>query len=94
MSPEHPKWFQVQADLKDSQMNLQDIRLSGKLLALKYAVRMFYENRHHISYFSNRELLIECGIGVSKDAVVSAHRALVFCQMKTMIDVIVSQVLA
>lgn len=40
-----------------------------------------------------RELLIECGIGVSKDAVVSTHRALVFCQMKIMIDVIINQVL-
>lgn len=41
----------------------------------------------------NRELLIECGIGVSKDAVVSTHRALVFCQMKVMVDVIINQVL-
>ena len=40
-----------------------------------------------------RELLVECGIGLSKDAVVSTHRALVFCQMKTMIDVIINQVL-
>ncbi len=41
----------------------------------------------------NRELLIECGIGLSKDSVVSTHRALVFCQMKVMIDVIIKQVL-
>ena len=41
-----------------------------------------------------RELLIECGIGASKDAVVSTHRALVFCQMKVMIDVIINQVLS
>ena len=40
-----------------------------------------------------RELLIECGIGLSRDAVVSTHRALVFCQMKAMIDVIINQVL-
>ena len=45
------------------------------------------------SSFPDRELLIECGIGVSKDAVVSTHRALVFCQMKIMIDVIINQVL-
>lgn len=74
LTPEHPKWLQIQKELKESQTNLNDIRLSGKLLALK-------------------ELLIECGIGVSKDAVVSNHRALVFCQMKVMIDVIISQVL-
>ncbi|CAF3342414.1 unnamed protein product [Rotaria sp. Silwood1] len=74
LTPEHPKWSSVQNELKESQINLNDIRLSGKLLALK-------------------ELLIECGIGVSKDAVVSTHRALVFCQMKVMIDVIINQVL-
>ncbi|UJR33862.1 hypothetical protein I4U23_021283 [Adineta vaga] len=74
LTPEHPKWSNVQNELKDSRISLNDIRLSGKLLALK-------------------ELLIECGIGVSKDAVVSTHRALIFCQMKVMIDVIINQVL-
>ncbi|CAF0950261.1 unnamed protein product [Rotaria sordida] len=74
LTPEHPKWLNVQNELKESQISLNDIRLSGKLLALK-------------------ELLIECGIGLSKDAVVSTHRALVFCQMKVMIDVIINQVL-
>ncbi|CAF1201827.1 unnamed protein product [Adineta ricciae] len=74
LTPEHPKWGNVQNELKESHITLNDIRLSGKLLALK-------------------ELLIECGIGVSKDAVVSTHRALVFCQMKVMIDVIINQVL-
>ncbi|CAF2468890.1 unnamed protein product [Rotaria sp. Silwood2] len=74
LTPEHPKWLSVQNELKESQISLNDIRLSGKLLALK-------------------ELLIECGIGLSKDAVVSTHRALVFCQMKVMIDVIINQVL-
>ncbi|CAF3348525.1 unnamed protein product [Rotaria socialis] len=74
LTPEHPKWFNVQNELRESQITLNDILLSGKLLALK-------------------ELLIECGIGVSRDSVVSAHRALVFCQMKVMIDVIINQVL-
>ncbi|CAF0798489.1 unnamed protein product [Adineta steineri] len=74
LTTDHPKWNSVQTELKESHISLNDIRLSGKLLALK-------------------ELLIECGIGVSRDAVVSTHRALVFCQMKVMIDVIINQVL-
>jgi len=35
LTPEHPKWLNVQNELKESQMSLNDIRLSGKLLALK-----------------------------------------------------------
>ena len=31
----HPKWSSVQSELKESQMALNDIRLSGKLLALR-----------------------------------------------------------
>lgn len=96
LTPDHPKWTQVQNELRESQLTLNDIRLSGKLLALKF-VRTF-RSKNEKEFDLNdilifRELFIECGIGISKDAVISTHRALVFCQMKVMIDVIVSQVL-
>jgi TATA-binding protein-associated factor len=35
LTAEHPKWLHVQNELRDAQINLNDIRLSGKLLALK-----------------------------------------------------------
>lgn len=40
LTPEHPKWLQIQKELKESQTNLNDIRLSGKLLALKFVQRI------------------------------------------------------
>lgn len=52
LTPEHPKWSQVETELKESQMTMNDIRLSGKLLALK-----FVENRsktnHWFSFSEN-----------------------------------------
>lgn len=95
LTPEHPKWLNVQNELRESQMGLNDIRLSGKLLALK-SVSIWLRTcsaKSSVCPIVIRELLIECGIGESKDAVVSTHRALIFCQMKAMIDVIINQVL-
>lgn len=71
----------VQKQLAATGSNLRDVAHAPKLRAL-------------------RDLLIECGIGVeSKSAedpastFVSPHRALVFCQMKEMIDMVETEVL-
>lgn len=34
-----------------------------------------------------RQLLLDCGIGVQTESV-SQHRALIFCQLKTMLDIV------
>lgn len=87
LRPDHPKWSKVKAELASSQASMTDIRHSGKLLAL-------------------RDLLSECGIGsgannsdelTSSDdnngSVLSQHRVLIFCQLKSMIDIIENELL-
>lgn len=84
---DHPKWPKVKAELTSSQMSMTDIRHSGKLLAL-------------------RDLLSECGIGNSDEggnmggvdagenaSVLNQHRVLIFCQLKSMIDIIENELL-
>lgn len=79
LTPDHPKWGQLSNEFAQSGLN--DIRHSGKLLAL-------------------RELLLECGIGSPDDDqydqganLLNQHRVLIFCQLKSMIDIIEHEVL-
>ncbi|KAI8070902.1 hypothetical protein BC940DRAFT_294717 [Gongronella butleri] len=76
----HPSYAKVQDQLRRSNRSLHDIHNAPKLLALK-------------------QLLGECGIGVTTTEsesdpaamaveAVSQHRALIFCQLKTMLDII------
>lgn len=82
VTPNHPQYLQVQKYLKDSNMTLEDIRHAPKLQSLE-------------------TLLFECGIGAADminnksknlvnpaDLVISQHRALIFCQLKDMLDMI------
>merc|ERR1719494_1591708 len=76
LTPSHPEYESIMADLKAQKSSLRDINHAAKLVALK-------------------QLLEDCGIGVADtsngenmDSVVSRHRALIFCQQKSMLDVI------
>ncbi|RMZ82206.1 hypothetical protein DV738_g1826, partial [Chaetothyriales sp. CBS 135597] len=73
----------VQKQLEANNSSLRDVAHAPKLLALK-------------------DLLLECGIGVEPDKgdisasasnYVSPHRALIFCQMKEMLDMVQTEVL-
>lgn len=87
LTPNHPQYKDVTAYLKKYNMDINDIHHAPKLLALK-------------------NLLKECGIGlkesegngsssteVLKEEVISQHRALIFCQMKDMLDIVENQLL-
>lgn len=72
----------IQKQLAASKSSLKDVAHAPKLGAL-------------------RDLLVDCGIGVSNDSsdvsasnYVSQHRALIFCQMKEMLDMVQTEVLA
>ncbi|CAG4975547.1 unnamed protein product [Colias eurytheme] len=83
LSAEHPELARVQRQLAAQNSSLDDIHHSAKLPALK-------------------QLLLDCGIGVSSSeggegsgdttgevgSVVSQHRALIFCQLKSMLDIV------
>lgn len=36
----------------------------------------------------SRQLLLDCGIGTGEDVSVNQHRALIFCQLKAMLDIV------
>ncbi len=81
LNPQHSQFEAIQQQLKSQKSNLSDLQHASKLLALQ-------------------QLLLDCGIGVgssngSADSsadptsiVVSIHRALIFCQLRSMIDII------
>lgn len=74
LTADHPEAAAIAQQLNAQKTNLDDIEHSAKLPALK-------------------QLLLDCGIGTSGSevesaAVVSQHRALIFCQLKKMLDIV------
>lgn len=71
----HPEYERITAKLKSCNSSLSDISHAAKLPALK-------------------QLLLDCGIGTSGSGnngdgvIVSQHRALIFCQLQGMLDII------
>ena len=84
LQPKHPKYAEIQAQLKQEGSSIWDVKNAPKLSALT-------------------ELLTDCGItGGAKSevemlqagsGVVSQHRALIFCQVREMLDRIEKDVL-
>jgi TATA-binding protein-associated factor len=79
----HKQYNEVQSYLSAKRSNIRDVSHAPKLSAL-------------------RDLLVDCGIGLDHSAegeldtgasYVSPHRALVFCQMKEMLDIVQNDVL-
>ncbi|KAL8737111.1 MAG: hypothetical protein Q9181_002005 [Wetmoreana brouardii] len=80
----HKQYESIQSLLAKQHSNLKDIAHAPKLTAL-------------------RDLLVDCGIGVSSSSgtgemgaepnYVSQHRALIFCQMKEMLDIVQNDVI-
>ncbi|KAJ5183522.1 hypothetical protein N7492_001138 [Penicillium capsulatum] len=79
----HKQYNEVQSYLSNKRSTIRDVSHAPKLTAL-------------------RDLLIDCGIGLDHSAegeldtganYVSPHRALVFCQMKEMLDIVQNDVL-
>ncbi|KAG7916333.1 hypothetical protein KL905_004736 [Ogataea polymorpha] len=82
LTPKHPQYNDVMKYLKTYDMDIRDIEHSPKLMSLK-------------------NLLLECGIGseggqkgvIPAENVISQHRALIFCQMKDMLDMVENDLL-
>ncbi|CAL8122887.1 unnamed protein product [Orchesella dallaii] len=76
LTAQHPKFQHITSYLSQTKSTLDDINHSAKLPALK-------------------QLLLDCGIGVTDSnsslesfEVVNQHRALIFCQLKVMLDIL------
>ncbi len=83
MKEGHKQYAAIQESLRKEGSSIKDAKHAPKLTAL-------------------RDLLVDCGIGVESadtggvptaDQAVSQHRALIFCQMKEMLDMVESTVL-
>ena len=81
LNEKHPKYKETIASLAKNSQTLRDVQHAPKFLAL-------------------RDLLLDCGIGRAEPAandltadVVNQHRALIFCQLKDMLDMVESDVL-
>ncbi|XP_069001339.1 TATA-binding protein-associated factor 172 [Embiotoca jacksoni] len=75
LTPQHPEYKRVTEQLTGQNSNLRDIQHAPKLSALK-------------------QLLLDCGLGGGggseggPEAVVAQHRVLIFCQLKSMLDIV------
>ncbi|CAB1312496.1 unnamed protein product [Coregonus sp. 'balchen'] len=72
--PQHPEYKRITDQLAAQHSSLRDIQHSPKLSALK-------------------QLLLDCGLGSSgsaegREVVVAQHRVLIFCQLKSMLDIV------
>ncbi|XP_031555940.1 TATA-binding protein-associated factor 172-like [Actinia tenebrosa] len=83
LTPQHPEYEKITEQIRDSKTSIRDIHHAAKLVALK-------------------QLLLDCGIGIStsslsgdlaSEPVVSQHRVLLFCQMKSMLDIVENDLL-
>lgn len=74
---DHKQYAAIQTQLARQNSSLKDVSHAPKLTAL-------------------RDLLVDCGIGTDpaeNNNFVSPHRALIFCQMKEMLDIVANDVL-
>lgn len=73
LTKDHPEFQSIQDELAASDKSLNDIENAAKLPALK-------------------QLLLDCGIGESANndplGAINQHRALIFCQLKAMLDIV------
>uniref|UniRef100_A0A3P9J9Q0 BTAF1 RNA polymerase II, B-TFIID transcription factor-associated n=1 Tax=Oryzias latipes TaxID=8090 RepID=A0A3P9J9Q0_ORYLA len=75
LTPQHPEYKRVTDQLAAQNSSLRDIQHAPKLSALK-------------------QLLLDCGLGdgggseTGTEAVVAQHRVLIFCQLKSMLDIV------
>ncbi|KAM9325875.1 LOW QUALITY PROTEIN: TATA-binding protein-associated factor 172 [Gastrophryne carolinensis] len=80
LTAQHPEFKKIAEQLSTQSSSLRDIQHAPKLSALK-------------------QLLLDCGLGSSvtpeggTEAVVAQHRILIFCQLKSMLDIVENDLL-
>lgn len=80
LTKDHPETRAIKEELSQANKSLNDIENAAKLPALK-------------------QLLLDCGIGTAESTngdplgPINQHRALIFCQLKTMLDIVENDLL-
>lgn len=98
LTPQHPEFKRITEELTAQSSSLRDIQHAPKLSALKQ-VRLLVQGgagpglgRADPSLCP--QLLLDCGLGGgggsegATEAVVGQHRVLIFCQLKSMLDIV------
>lgn len=101
LSPQHPEFKRITEELAAQSSGLRDIQHAPKLSALKQVTpplraprRRRGGRRRHSSPRLCPQLLLDCGLGGGggseggTEAVVAQHRVLIFCQLKSMLDIV------
>lgn len=91
MSPEHPKYTEINKFLVSRNSTLDDIEHAPKLLSLKNlllecGIGTQDSDYNKTSKKKNQQL-------ISAEGVISQHRALIFCQLKDMLDMVENDLL-
>lgn len=98
LSSQHPEYKRITEELAAQSSSLRDIQHAPKLSALKQ-VNVLLRPARSTAAPSHRvdlcpQLLLDCGLGGGggpeggTEAVVAQHRVLIFCQLKSMLDIV------
>ncbi|XP_043463907.1 TATA-binding protein-associated factor 172 [Leptopilina heterotoma] len=86
LTPKHPQYQSICASLQQRQINLSDIELGAKLPALKQLLLDCGIGQTQQQL--NRNLNMANDGQQQPQQLVSQHRALIFCQLKVMLDIV------
>lgn len=100
LSPEHPKYEEIQEYLVQNKSDIKNIEHSPKLLSLKNLLLECGIGTSDVNEFSSnsssktkQKLQQQQQQLISSEGVISDHRALIFCQLKDMLDIVENELL-
>lgn len=95
LSPEHPKYDEVQEYLVQHKSDIRDIEHAPKLLSLKNLLLECGIGTSDVeaSTSSKSKQKLQQQQLISAEGVISDHRALIFCQLKDMLDIVENELL-
>ena len=92
VSPEHPKFNEVNEYLRINKSDIRSINHAPKLLSLRTLLLecgIGVDDSDYIGKGKNKKLQQQ----ITAEGVISDHRALIFCQLKDMLDIVENELL-
>ncbi|RLV95810.1 TATA-binding protein-associated factor MOT1 [Spathaspora sp. JA1] len=92
LSPQHPKFAEVNQYLQTKKSDLRNIEHAPKLLSLRSLLLECGIGAGDHDYFKSKSQKQQHQL-ISAEGVISEHRALIFCQLKDMLDIVQKELL-